>query len=293
MMFYLKKKNKIALFSIFLFLMGMVSLQAQHKKVQVRFQIFESDYKEFYKDSLSALEKKGAELICHAFQEEFPFVKFTNESADNQLFVFIQRQDPDNPGYIFAVELGMFLLPENGTKTPVLKTDFRGIDQAFAPLPGSHQAFLLELKGIISSWAANETEMIISELMSQVSLGEKARPVINHPVIKREIFLMPFSKDSLYIGELSEFSVIAMWADSNFSQPISYSAIFNGGTININSAYPEEYRGNFFIELDTIQPESLKKKAREMLSNADLPVEGIFIKKFIRSTIELIDPSSF
>lgn len=97
----------------------------------------------------------------------------------------------------------------------------------------------------------------------------------------------------LTIGELSEFSVIAMWADSNFSQPISYSAIFNGGTININSAYPEEYRGNFFIELDTIQPESLKKKAREMLSNADLPVEGIFIKKFIRSTIELIDPSSF
>lgn len=84
MMFYLKKKNKIALFSIFLFLMGMVSLQAQHKKVQVRFQIFESDYKEFYKDSLSALEKKGAELICHAFQEEFPFVKFTNESADNR-----------------------------------------------------------------------------------------------------------------------------------------------------------------------------------------------------------------
>lgn len=284
----MKFLNKILFYAIGIMLILIVlpnCIQGQKKVVLVTFSIDEVEYINTYgQNEIAIIEQAGADSLAKYLNLNYSYLSFkTNEGSIN-LHCSIDREKTSlTNAFIHQVDLSLFVKTNIEPSPFLISSIFREKEQYVEDLPVSKEGFLAILVTRIKYWFTNEREKIIEQVMSQVSLAEKA-----YPDSASKCWVLPFAEDELGIGMSSKFLVKSLLETDDIEREFIFQATHEGKVPESSVLYPLDYRGKIRAFLEK------NDEHMDMLGNPQLSIQGIYLLKYIQSNNILpVTPSDF
>lgn len=272
-------------------------LYAEGKKtIQVRFNITEQQYKNFYEAETSAIEKECSAQMVDFLNKTFGFFLFNLESNQQVLHIELTDNEQNLSTHSTLKEVGFKVYithQENFGNSELVYWVFRPVESYILPLPDVKDEFIDEVIQSFKIGVLNNKEALVKNILSKVEVANDF-----YFIQDKKWFILPIAEKENNIAKFSLFLIITSIPDDIFGSIDSYdttqvtASIINREIARQKYHLPDTYpEGSLAVKKLAIGPDEMPVD----LPNTDAVIKKIFILKhlpFKNSDIEIVSPQS-
>ena len=288
-------KHRIGLIFCILLLANHLFAEAK-KTIQVRFNITEQQYKDFYESETATIEKECSAQMVDFLNQTFGFFLFNLESNQQVLHVDLTDNEQNLSTHSTLREVGFKVYikqQENlGNSEPVYWV-FRPVERYIEALPDVKDEFIEEIIQSFKIGVLNNKEALVKNILSKVEVANDF-----YFIQDKKWFILPIAEKENNIAKFSLFLIITSIPDDIFGSIDSYdttqvtASIINREIARQKYHLPDTYpEGSLAVKKLAIGPDEMTVD----LPNTDTVIKKIFILKhlpFKNSDIEIVSPKS-
>lgn len=238
--------------------------------IQVKFNMKEPNYVEFYNidRSVTYIDSTASKILSTLLNAKFPFVKFIQGNADDQLIVVLDKHHEANANSLTSsVELSMRFKNDKGLEYAPIYITFREAGQALQDLPDDKDAFVEELRLSFTQLIKNKYDDILTKVCYNVKMCSEALPLASV-----NSWVMPFSMAEMKIAERSSIRVETKKTIGDLPGVCDYETTVQG---NANlSSLPSKFRGKMRCQIAS-------QIGGTCIENIDsLSIDGVYLTKY-------------
>lgn len=187
-------------------------LYAEGKKtIQVRFNITEQQYKNFYEAETIAIEKACSTQIVDFLNNTFGFFLFNIESNQQVLHIELTDNEQNLSTHSTLKEVGFKVYikhQENLVNNEPVYWVFRPIESYIDPLPDVKEEFIDEIVQSFKIGVLNNKEALVKNILSKVEVASDF-----YFIHDKKWFILPLTEKENNIARSSVFLIIASVPD--------------------------------------------------------------------------------
>lgn len=285
----------LIIFTLFTILLTNQLYAEGKKTIQVRFNITEQQYKNFYESETSAIEKECSAQMVDFLNKTFGFFLFNLESNQQVLHIELTDNEQNLSTHSTLKEVGFKVYithQENLSNGELVYWVFRPVESYILPLPDVKDEFIDEVIQSFKIGVLNNKEALVKNILSKVEVASDF-----YFIQDKKWFILPLTEKETNIANSSVFLIITSVPDELIGLKESEIITKVVGNIQKELAIETNHRaytypkGSLVVEKDK---NDINDIPNELVVDSAV-LKKIFILKhlpFKNSDIEIVTPQS-